>query len=76
MAMDEAGGLLVAHVDMGVVWVFDHRGEPKLRVQSCKSDMLTNVCFDGRRIFITDSGAGAILTAEVRTAGAPLFSHS
>ena len=79
LAMDEAGGLLVAHPDMGAVWVFDHRGEPKLRVQSCASDMVTNVCFGGedrRTIYITDSGAGAILTARLPTAGERLFSHS
>lgn len=79
MALDESGGLLVAHPDMGAVWGFDHRGEPKLRVQTCKSDILTNVCFGGadrRTIYITDSGAGAILTARVPTAGERLFSHS
>jgi len=76
MAMDESGGLLVAHPDMGAVWVFDHRGEPKQRVQSCASDVVTNLCFRERRIFITDSGAGAILTAELGTPGARLYSHS
>jgi gluconolactonase len=79
MAMDEAGGLVVAHPDMGAVWVFDHRGEPKLRVQSCASDMITNVCFGGadrRSLYITDSGAGAILTARVPVAGARLYSHT
>lgn len=76
LAMDESGGLLVAHPDMGAVWVFDHRGEPKQRVQSCRSDVVTNLCFRERTIFMTDSGAGAILTAQVRTPGAPLFSHS
>jgi gluconolactonase len=79
MALDEAGGLIVAHVDMGAVWVFDHRGEPKLRVQSCRSDMLTNACFGGadrKTLYITDSGAGAILTARVETPGAALFSHA
>jgi gluconolactonase len=78
MAMDEAGGLVVAHPDVGAVWVFDHRGEPKLRVQSCASDMVTNVCFGGadrKSVFITDSGAGVILTARVATAGEKLFSH-
>lgn len=79
MALDEAGGLVVAHPDMGAVWVFNHRGEPKLRVQSRKSDLVTNVCFGGadrKTLFITDSGAGAILTARVQTPGERLFSHS
>jgi gluconolactonase len=76
LAIDESGGLAVAHPDMGAVWVFDHRGEPKLRVQSCMSDVVTNVCFSGRTMFITDSGAGAVLTAQVPTPGAALYSHS
>ena len=79
MALDEAGGLVVAHPDMGAVWVFNHRGEPKLRVQSRNSDILTNVCFGGadrRTLYITDSGAGAILTARVQTPGETLYSHS
>jgi gluconolactonase len=41
--------------------------------------MVTNVCFGGadrKSLFITDSGAGAILTAGVPTAGERLFSHS
>jgi gluconolactonase len=79
MAMDEEGGLVVAHPDMGAVWIFNHRGEPRFRVQSCASDVVTNVCFgdaDRRSLYITDSGAGAILTARVPVAGAGLYSHS
>ncbi len=78
MAMDESGGLAVAHPDMGAVWVFSHRGEPLYRVQSCASDLVTNVCFGGadrRTLFITDSGSGSILTAQVPTPGRVLFSH-
>jgi gluconolactonase len=75
MAMDEADGLAVAHPDMGAVWLFDHRGEPMYRVQSCRSDVVTNVAYRGKRIFITDSGAGCVLTAEVPVTGRVLFSH-
>ena len=78
MAMDESGGLAVAHPDMGAVWIFSHRGEPLYRVQSCASDVVTNVCFGGagrRTLFITDSGSGSILTAQVPTPGRVLFSH-
>ncbi len=79
MAMDESGGLVVAHPDMGAVWIFNHRGEPLYRVQSCASDILTNVCFGGadhRTLYITDSGSGSILTARVPTPGRVLFSHT
>lgn len=75
MAMDEAGGLAVAHVDFGAVWIFSHRGEALYRVASCKSDMVTNVAYQGNEIYITDSGSGCILRAKVPTAGRTLFSH-
>ena len=75
MAMDESGGLAVAQVDFGAVWIFSHRGEALYRVQSCRSDMVTNVAYKGGAIYITDSGSGCILRAKVPTAGRPLYSH-
>ena len=75
MAMDESGGLAVAQVDFGAVWIFSHRGEALYRVQSCRSDMVTNVAYKGGAIHITDSGSGCILRAKVPTAGRPLYSH-
>lgn len=76
LAADESGGLAVAHPDMGAVWIFSHRGEPLYRVQSCASDMVTNVAYNGNTIYITDSGSGSILRARVPTPGRALFSHS
>lgn len=75
MAMDESGGLAVAHLDMGCVWIFSHRGEPLYRVTSCRSDRLTNVAYQGNELYITDSGSGCILRATVPVAGKALFSH-
>ena len=75
MAIDEKGGLAVAHIDMGVVWIFSHRGEALARVQSCRSDMVTNVAYQGNAVYITDSGSGCILRAQVPTPGRTLFSH-
>lgn len=75
MALDDKGGLAVAHIDLGVVWIFSHRGEPLCRVQSCRSDMVTNVAYQGSTIYITDSGSGCILRARVPTPGRTLFSH-
>jgi gluconolactonase len=75
MAMDEEGGLAVAHPDMGAVWIFSHRGEPLYRVATCKSDTLTNVAYSGNALYITDSGSGSILKATVSTEGKKLFSH-
>lgn len=75
MAMDESGGLAVAHPDFGAVWIFSHRGEPLYRVNSCKSDLVTNVAYKGNEIYITDSGSGCVLRAKVPTPGRKLFSH-
>ena len=78
MTIDEHDGLVVAHPDMGAVWIFNHRGEPLFRVQSCGSDVVTNVAFGGpdrKTIYITDSGSGCILMARVPTAGRLLYSH-
>lgn len=75
MAMDESGGLAVAHVDFGAVWIFSPRGEALCRVNSCRSDMVTNVAYRGDELYITDSGSGCILRARVPTPGRKLFSH-
>jgi len=75
LAADESGGLAVAHPDMGAVWIFSHRGEPLYRVQSCASDMVTNVAYQGNTVYITDSGSGCILRAKVPVSGRALFSH-
>jgi gluconolactonase len=78
MAMDESDGLAVAHPDMGAVWLFNHRGEPLYRVQSCRGDIVTNVCYGGeerKTLYITDSGSGSILVARVPVTGQTLFSH-
>jgi gluconolactonase len=79
LALDEAGGLAVAHVGLGTVWVFDARGEPKYRVRSCAESHTTNVAYggpDGRTLFITESGSGTILKAQLETAGKPMYSHA
>jgi gluconolactonase len=75
MAQDEKGGLAVAHLDMGAVWIHDLRGEARWRVQTCRSDTLTNVAYLGNEIYVTDSGSGCILRAKVPVAGKALFSH-
>jgi len=75
MAMDQSGGLAVAHIDFGAVWIFSHRGEALYRVQSCRSDMVTNVAYKGNELYITDSGSGCILRARVPTPGRTLYSH-
>jgi len=78
MAMDAAGGLIVAHVGMGCAWLLSHKGEPLYRVQSCRGDGVTNMAFggaDGKTLFITESETGTILKAAMPEAGARLYSH-
>jgi gluconolactonase len=78
IALDESDGLAVAHPGLGAVWLFDRRGEPRLRIQSPRSDVVTNCAYGGpdrSTLYIVDSEAGCILTARVPTPGRTLFSH-
>jgi gluconolactonase len=79
LALDAEGRLLIAHFGMGCVWVMSASGEPVHRINSCASAHLTNLAFggsDGRTLYITDSGAGAILSARLDVAGKTMFSHA
>ncbi|MBC7781170.1 MAG: SMP-30/gluconolactonase/LRE family protein [Proteobacteria bacterium] len=78
MAIDEEDGLTVAHPDLGTVWMFDRRGEPRLRIDSPRSDVVTNIAFGGAErkvLYIVDSEAGCILRAPVPVAGRTKYSH-
>jgi gluconolactonase len=76
IAVDQAGGLIIAHPGLGVVWVYDKRGEPILRIESPVGDLTTNVAFGGsdyRTLYITESHSGTILTARLDTPGVRLL---
>ncbi len=78
MALDAEGGLIVAQPGM-TVWRFDHVGRPTHHVEPQGECFVTNVAFGGpggTSLFMTDSGSGRILTAEMPVAGKPMFSHS
>ncbi len=78
IAIDEAGGLAVAHPGLGAVWIFSAAGEPLYRVRSCRDDHTANIAYGGpdrKTLFITESGSGTILMARVPTAGSLLYSH-
>lgn len=78
LAVDVDGGIAVAHVGLGTVWLFSALGEPRLRVRSCEGLHTTNVAYggaDGRTLFITESASGTILTAPMPAAGRPMYSH-
>jgi gluconolactonase len=72
LALTADGGLVVAQPGMGAVWIFNRRGEPLYRVNTCGSDLLTNIAFGGpdqKTLYITDSGNGQILRAQLPVAG-------
>jgi len=79
ITIDEQDGLVVAHQNVGAVWIFSNLGEPLYRVQSCcAKSHVTNVTFGGpgrKFIYITDSGSGCVLRASVPTSGRVLYSH-
>jgi gluconolactonase len=76
LALDSEGRLAIAHVGMGSVWVVDQLGEPVYRVRSCAGLHTTNAAFggpEGKSLFITESGSGSILRAELDVAGKAMF---
>ena len=61
------------------VWRFDRVGRPTHHVEPQGECFVTNVAFGGpagTSLFMTDSGHGQILKAEMPVAGKPMFSHA
>jgi gluconolactonase len=78
LAIDESGGLAVAHCGLGSVWLFDRLGEPLYRIRSREGLSTTNLAFggtDGKTLYITESDSGTILTARLKVAGQTMYSH-
>lgn len=78
MALDQSGGLWVAHAGNGCVWGFTRTGEPTFRIKSATGMTTTNLAFGGlenSELFITESDTGNILRAQVGVGGKPMFSH-
>lgn len=78
LALDENGGLLVAHAGFGSIWHFSRLGEPLLRIRSPEGITTTNLAFGGagnRTIYMTESQTGSILSADIGVAGARMYSH-
>lgn len=77
LAIDEEGNLAVAHVGLGAVWLFSHRGEPMLRINSPLGSLTTNIAFGGPQrkvLYITESESGSILTAPMPVSGRMMYS--
>lgn len=78
LGLDSKGGLVIAHVGLGCLWIMNAAGEPLYRVRSTRSHLTTNMAFGGegnRQIYITESGSATILRANVETPGKIMFSH-
>jgi gluconolactonase len=78
LAIDESGGLAVAHCGLGSVWLFDRLGEPLYRIRSREGLSTTNLAFggtDSKTLYITESDSGTILTARLKVAGQTMYSH-
>jgi gluconolactonase len=74
--MDAEDGLVVCHLGVGV-WRFDANCLPTHLVHAAAAHrLMTNVAFQGRTLYITDSLNGEILTAEMPIEGKKLFSMS
>jgi gluconolactonase len=78
LALDSEGGLLIAHVGLGSIWVMSPSGEPVYRIRSPQGHLTTNMAFggaDNKQLYITESSWGSILRADLDVAGRPMFSH-
>ena len=73
--MDEADGLLVCHLGVGI-WRFDANCLPThLAHAGSEHRLMTNIAFNGKTLYITDSLNGEVLTADMPVAGKRMFSH-
>jgi gluconolactonase len=78
IALNQEGGLVVAHIGLGAIWIFDKMGQPKYRVQSNNGLHTTNIAFGGinnSRLFITESETATILKVDLDIPGKFMYSH-
>ncbi len=79
LALTEDGGLAVVHAGVGIVWVFDGKGQPRYRVKTAGGDHVTNVAFggpDNKTLYITEATDGTVQRAQLPVAGRRMFSHT
>lgn len=79
IALDEAGGVAVAHAGMGSVWLFDDRGRPTAEIPAPSGRLTTNVAYGGadrRSLFITEADTQSVLVARVPTPGLAMYAHT
>lgn len=72
LALDEEGGLIIAHPGMGC-WRFDRLLRPTHFVEPPESIFVTNAAFHGKRLYMTESESGTILMADLPVAGKRMY---
>lgn len=72
LALDEEGGLVIAHPGMGC-WRFDRLLRPTHFIEPPESIFVTNIAFSGKRLYMTESESGTILVAELPVAGKRMY---
>lgn len=78
LALDEQGGLWVAHAGMGSVWGFSDIGEPKCRIKAPTGLLTTNLAFapdDSQELFIIESSTATVHRVRTDTTGKIMASH-
>jgi gluconolactonase len=71
---DDEDGLVVCHLGVGI-WRFDRNCLPTHLVHAGEAHrLMTNIAFREKRLYITDSANGEIVTAEMPFAGKKMFS--
>lgn len=76
LALTEDGGLLVGHMGLGTVWLFDRLGEPRLRIRSPRGLLTANCAFGGldrQDLYITEAETASILKVTLDTPGKAMF---
>ncbi len=72
LALDEEGGLIVAHAGMGC-WRFDTLLRPTHFIDPGIGLFLTNIAFKGKRLYMTESSTGTIVVADLPVAGQTMY---
>ncbi|MEI4488705.1 SMP-30/gluconolactonase/LRE family protein [Frigidibacter sp. MR17.14] len=76
LALGENGELIVGHMGLGSVWVFDRLGEPMFRIRAPRGLLTANCAFggpEGRHLYITEAETSSILRVELPFAGRRMF---